>query len=94
MEGTQAIVTEPRIALPVSRISVSEVSSSLSSRCARGRKSAPVRVSSTMRVVRSISFTPRYASRVCSRRESAVWVMCSSAAARRKLRRIAMAMNA
>src|SRR6185437_6175952 len=94
MEGTQAIVTEPRIALPVSRMSVSAPSSSVSRRCARGRKSAPVRVSSTERVVRSISRTPRYSSSVCSRRDSAVCVMCSSAAARRKLRRIATAMNA
>ena len=86
MEGTQAIVTEPRIALPVSRMSVSALSSSPSNRWARGRKSAPVRVSSTERVVRSMSRMPRYASSVCSRRESAVCVICSPAAARLKLR--------
>ena len=85
MVGTQAMVTSPRLALPVSRISVSAAARSVSSRRACGRKLSPGGVNATERVLRSTSRTPRKDSRFCRRRLSAVWVMLSSPAARRKL---------
>ena len=84
MVGTQAMVTSPRLALPVSRISVSAAARSVSSRRACGRLS-PGGVNATERVLRSTSRTPRKDSRFCRRRLSAVWVMLSSPAARQLL---------
>ena len=85
MVGTQAMVTSPRLALPVSRISVSAAARSVSSRRACGRKLSPGGVNATERVLRSTSRTPRKDSRFCRRRLSAVWVMLSSPAARQAL---------
>src|SRR5213594_3248918 len=48
--GTQAIVTSPRCALPLSRISTSAPVRSSSSRRARGRNARPMSVSATERV--------------------------------------------
>ena len=92
--GTQAMLTSPRSALPVSRISTSAVPSSFSSRRARGRKSRPIGVSAIERVVRSTSFTPRKASRFCSRRVRPVWEMWIASAARLKPPCSAMATKA
>jgi hypothetical protein len=90
----QAMVTSPRIDFPVSRISTSAAASSPRSRSARGRKSRPICVRATERVLRSTSRTPRNDSRFFSRRESAVCVMCSDSAARANPPWSAIAMNA
>ena len=80
MVGTQAMVTSPRLALPVSRISVSAAARSVSSRRACGEKLSPGGV----RGHRAGAALEPHAqdSRFCGRRLSAVWVMLSSPAAR------------
>ena len=75
MVGTQASVTSPRMALPVSRISFKEAASSDSSRRACGKNPSPDRDRATLRVVRSIRRTPRCVSRSLRRRLKALCVM-------------------